>query len=84
MIDQIIKELTFKHGLDKDVMEAIVMAPYVFLRDIIASGDMESVRMPKLGLFIVKPHRKIKYESDLLKQDEREITERKRDSTGVV
>lgn len=84
MIKEIIRELEIEHNIQADMIEAVVMSPYTFLRDLIASGDMESVRMPKLGLFIVKPHRLIKYETGLEENYGKELEKPERDYRGMA
>ena len=57
---QIIREISRKHGVNEKVVEKVVKYQFQFLRDTMASGSManpetlKSVLLPKMGTFYIK------------------------------
>ena len=57
MNKKIIEELSIKYNLPKPIIEKIISSQFKFTADIMASGNMQPVRHPYLGVFAVKPGR---------------------------
>ena len=53
-MDKIIKILANKYNLDTEVVEKIVRSEFLFAKDTIEEGELESVHLHHLGKFGVK------------------------------
>lgn len=63
----VIRDLAILHGLSDDQVQEVVKSQFRKLRITIEECDLENqhsptIRLPKFGLFFVKPRKKKKYE----------------------
>ena len=56
-MDKIIKELSEKYNLPKEVIEKIIRSPFKYTVQVMAKGEFKPIRHPYLGVFAVKPGR---------------------------
>lgn len=54
-MDKIYKILADKYKLDSEVIEKIVRSEFLFVKDTIEQGELESVHLHHLGKWGVKP-----------------------------
>lgn len=53
--DKLVKEIVEELGIGKNEVEHILRYVSGFITDLIASGNCETVRLPYLGIFTLKP-----------------------------
>ena len=58
-----IREIAIKNNLDEDVVNRIVRSQFEFVKEVIASGDFQPIRLHHLGLFAAKPSQVDKFMS---------------------
>lgn len=68
-ISEITSELAKKHGISKERAYRIAYAQFSFIRKTIAAKKCETVMIPKLGKFAVKPYRYKMYQLHLLEKE---------------
>ena len=56
-MDKIIKKLAKKHNLSEFKVDLIVKSQFKLLKDIVESGNFESMRLKHIGMFTVKKNR---------------------------
>ena len=58
-VERIVHSLHLLYQLPKPIIREAVASQFKFVHNVIARGDLESVRLKHLGLFVVKPAKKL-------------------------
>lgn len=56
-MEDLIPIIADKLNLDEDLVEKVVRSQFKFVKDVIESGEMESIHLAYLGKFAIKPNR---------------------------
>lgn len=56
-MEDLISTIADKLDLDEGLVEKVVRSQFKFTKDVIESGNMESVHLAYLGKFAIKPNR---------------------------
>lgn len=65
-MDQIISDIAKKLEIDEDVVNKVVRSQFKFVKDVMESGNMDSIHLSYFGKIAVKPNRLTHMSKDFL------------------
>lgn len=57
-VEDVVNQLAAKYGISKGCTAHIIRSQFMLLREVITNEKYETLMLPKLGKFLVKPKRK--------------------------
>lgn len=57
MLDKIVNEISLEKNIDPDIVEKVIRSEFLFTKDTIEAGELQSVHLHYLGKFAIKPGR---------------------------
>lgn len=56
-MERLIKQIASNLDIDEEVIEKVIRSQFKFVKDVIESGEMQSIHLPYFGKFAIKPNR---------------------------
>jgi len=56
-MEEVINQVAKKLGIDEEIVNKVVRSQFKFVKDVMESGEMNSVHLSYFGKFAVKPNR---------------------------